>query len=278
MTFTAYRWAAVLAATSVNLILISCSGETGPQPGTPAFDFAAAKQTFAAGDYAKTLDNLDRVVSGDNEFAAKARPWLLVLTSGMARGYAELAERFENGARSNRTDPGSFRKNMNTYRKEAGRLSLHFAQVFGDFQKTKDDNVPLVFSYPTGSANPPVILTKIASGMIPSAADIEMAQKQNIERNVLLAACAAVGAPEDVAKTQGIFKAPDAKVARATFVTAMAAALFDESQLFSRQKLDDPEKMKIFCTRAQDALKTVPESKATKELGAKIDKTLKAKT
>lgn len=55
----------------------------------------------------------------------------------------------------------------------------------------------------------------------------------------------------------------------------MAAALFDQSQLFSRQKLDDPEKMKLFCMRAQEALKTVPESKTTKELNAKIDKALK---
>jgi len=50
------------------LILISCSGDSGPQPGTPAYDWAAAKQTFAAGDYAKTLDNLDRVVATENEF------------------------------------------------------------------------------------------------------------------------------------------------------------------------------------------------------------------
>jgi hypothetical protein len=56
----------------------------------------------------------------------------------------------------------------------------------------------------------------------------------------------------------------------------MATAMFDLSQLYSRQKLDDPEKFKTLCTRAQEALKTIPESKATKDLSAKIDKTLKA--
>ena len=276
MTAT-YRIAAMCAAISVNLILISCSGESGPQPGTPAFDWSAAKQTFAAADYAKTLDNLDKVTASDNEFTARARPWLLVLTSGMARGYTELADRYETGARANRADPATFRKNMSACRTQASQQALHFAEVFGAFLKGKDDSVPLAFPLPTGSAAPPLLLTRIATGILPSAADIDAAQKQNIDRTVLLAACAAAGAADDSAKAAEILKAPDAKVPRAVFVTAMANALFEQSQLYTRQKLDDPEKMKIFCTRAQEALKTVPESKETKDLNGKIEKAIKAK-
>ena len=276
MTARAYRMAAVLSAISVNLILISCSGDSGPQPGTPAFYWSAARETFGAGDYLKTIDNLDKIVAGENEFTARARPWLLVLTSGMSRGYGELADRFEAGARANKSDPSGFRRNTSTYRNQASRLSLRFAEVFGDFQKSKDDTVPLAFPYPTGSANPPLLLTKVASGISPTTADVEAAQKQNVVRGVLLAACAAAGAPDDPAKTQEILKAAGAKVPRAAFVTAMASALYDQSQLFSRQKLDDPEKMKILCSRAQEALKSIPESKETKELSGKIEKTLKA--
>jgi hypothetical protein len=265
-----------MAAISANIVLISCSGESGPQPGSPAFDWASAKQTFAAGDYQKTIDNLDRLSSGNNEYTARARPWLLVMESGMARGNMELADRFEAGARANKGDPTSFRRNVNTFRGQASTLALHFAQVFGEFQKSKDDSVPLAFAYPTGNTNPPMLLTRVATGIIPTTGDVAIAQKQNIERCVLLAACAAAGAADDPAKTQELLKAPDPKVSRAVFVTAMATALFDQSQLYTRQKLDDPEKMKILCQRAQEALKTIPESKATKDLNAKIEKTLKA--
>jgi hypothetical protein len=278
MTATTHRLAGLLALISANLILNSCSSDSAPQPGTPAFDWGAAKQTFAAGDYAKTLDNLDKVIATENEFTARARPWVLVLTSGMARGYMELGDRFEAGARANKADPGTFRRSMNLYRGQAGRMALHFAEVFGKFQGTKDDTIPLAFSYPTGNPAPPLVLTKVASGIIPTAADVETAEKQNIARAVLLSACSAAGATDDPAKTQEILKTPDAKVSRAVFVTAMANALFEQSQFYSRQKLDDPEKMKIFCTRAQDALKTVPESKESKDLGGKIEKTLKAKS
>ena len=55
----------------------------------------------------------------------------------------------------------------------------------------------------------------------------------------------------------------------------MAATLFDQAQLYGVQKLDDSGKLKIFCTRALDALKTVPETKQTKDLSTKITKSLK---
>src|SRR5437867_5048403 len=151
MSATAYRVAAVLAVFSTLLILSSCSGESGPQPGTPAFNWAAAKQTFAAGDYEKTVDNLDKIAASENEFTAKAQPWLMVLCSGMSRGYMELADRYEAGTRANKTDPTTFRRSTNNYRGQASRQALHFAQVFGNFQKTKPDNVPMAFGYPTGN-------------------------------------------------------------------------------------------------------------------------------
>ena len=274
MTATARRLGAVMAAISTSLILTSCGGESGPQPGTPAFDWGAARNLAAAGDNMKALDNLERIASGTNDYTARARPWLLVLAAGMARANSEVADRFEAGARANKTD-SSFRRNMSTYRSQASSLSLRFAQAFGDFQNTKDESVPLAFAYPSGSANPPLTMTRIAGGILPPIGEIDIAHKQNTERCILLTACAAAGAPDDPAKTQDIMKTPDPKVARAVFITAMAGLLFDQAQLYTRQKLDDPEKMKVLCARAQEALKTVPESKATKDLNAKIEKSLK---
>src|SRR6266481_6182850 len=82
-------------------VLISCSGDNAPQQGTPAFYWAAAKETFAAKDYVKTVQHLERLDAGDSEFTARARPWLLIMTSGMSRGYMDLADNFEAGSRTN---------------------------------------------------------------------------------------------------------------------------------------------------------------------------------
>ena len=257
------------------LMLVSCGDSNAPQAGTPAFYWAAAKETFAARDYDKTIAHLEKLNATDNEYTARARPWLLVLTSGMARGYVDLADNFEAGSRASKTNPTDFRRRTNTYRGQASRLSLEFVEVFDKLQKAKDDPVPIALPFPTGNAAPVMQLTKAAAGMMLQPGELEPAEKQAVQRGVLLAACQAAGAPDDPAKTQELLKAGSFSVPRAAFVTTMANILFEESQLYGNRQMDDPAKRKIFCDRALEALKTVPETKQTKELGSKIAKSLK---
>jgi hypothetical protein len=71
----------------------SCSSGPQPlQPGTPAFYWAAAKETYRAGDYPKTSENLQRILAGENEFTARARAWDTVISGGVAQAYIELAD------------------------------------------------------------------------------------------------------------------------------------------------------------------------------------------
>jgi len=274
MSAMANRRTAVLALLSANLILFSCSSSDAPQPGTPAFYWSAAKETFAAGDYQKTIEHLDHILSGQNEYVARAQPWMLILTSGMAHGYMDLADAFEAGGRANHTQTTAFHRLVNDYRGSASRLSLQFAETFGNFQ-SKDDSVPLAFPFPTGSPTEVALLTRVSNGAMPPASEVESAQKRTIERAVLLATCRAAGAPGDPAKAQDLLKSGAAKVPRATFVQAMATALFEQAQLYGHNKMDDPDKMKIFCSRAQDALKLLPASKQTDDLNKKIQSALK---
>lgn len=258
-------------------VLISCSGSSGPEPGTPAFYWAAAKETFGTKDYVKTVEHLEKLTATDNEYTARARPWLLVMTSGMAKGYMDLAENFDAGARANKADPTDFRRHTNTYREQADHLAVEFAEVFGKFEQGKDDPVLIAYPFPTGSAAPVMELTKAATGMLLTPTEVDSAEKRALARAVLLQACAAAGAPDDVAKAEDLLKAGMLQVARAAFVTTMAGTLFDESKLYGPRGLDNPDRVKLFCNRALDALKTVPETKDTKDLSTKIAKSLKAK-
>src|SRR5215475_6274858 len=134
------RWFAAIIAFGT---LISCSsGPAGPEKGTPAFYWQAAKETFVLGDNMKTLEHLDRLVAPDNEYSTKALPWLLVVNSGMAAGYAELADHYEIGARANKADPSLFRRYVGDYRTMAKQLSLQFADRFAKFGQLKGDTIP----------------------------------------------------------------------------------------------------------------------------------------
>jgi hypothetical protein len=276
MTTRAIRCAARCALVVVITVLISCSSETAPpKMGTPAFYWSAARETWAQGDYVKTEEHLDKLLAAPNEYTARALPWSLVLTSGMASGYRELAEHFANGARMNRSDPGSFRRLVSRYRALASRLAMQSAENFGKLGQIKDDSIALAFGFPKGTAAAVPVLTKVSNGIQLPAADLESAQARIVERGVILAACRAAGAPDDAARTESILKGGDAKVPRTTFLLAIAQELYSQSQLYTSDRMDEPQKIEIFCRRAQDALKDVPESKERKALDAKIQSALK---
>jgi hypothetical protein len=276
MFSTAKRSIALFAAIFAFLLSTSCSsGPTGPVMGTPAFYWDAAKVTFAAGDYAKTLEHLDKLLAGNNEYKDRALAWDLVLTAGMAGGYIDLAEGFDNGATAARATALEFRRQASNFRTYASRMALQQAERLDQFNKSKVESVAIPFGFPRGSAAEVPQLVKVAKGVMPLAADLEMLQKRCLERAVLLAVCDAVGAPKDTAKAQQILTGTDVKAPLASFQMAMASSLQRNSALYARDKLDQPDKANIMLQRAAEALKAVPESKETKALGTKIQDALK---
>ena len=274
MTDMANRRWALWALISVTLILLSCSGNTAPQPGTPAFYWAAAKETYAAGDYQKTVEHLGNILATQNDYVARAQPWMLVLTSGMAQGYTDLAEAYDAGGHANHVQAANFRRQVSSYRGAANTLALQFADTFSKFQ-SKDEFVTLAFAYPTGSPTEVLVLHKIYGGVWPGDTELETAQKRAIEHALLLATCRAAGAKDDPAKAQDLLKTGEGKVPRAAFVQSMASALYEASQMYAHNKLDRPDTMKTFCARAQEALKTLPASKESTDLDKKIQAAMK---
>jgi hypothetical protein len=73
MAVSASRRVALCGLIAVTSILLSCSGTTSAiQPGTPAFYWAGAKETYAAGDYQKTIEHLGNILSTQNDYVARA--------------------------------------------------------------------------------------------------------------------------------------------------------------------------------------------------------------
>jgi hypothetical protein len=268
---------ALFALISLSLLLVACStGPTPPQKGTPEFYWQAARETFTTADYLKTADHLDALGKTENQYTSKAHSWRLVLTSGMTKAFMELADNYEYGARINKANPTPFRKRVSDYRNMAGRLSLQFAETFRSFRQTHQEaEITLGFPFPTGSAGQVALLSKLGNGIFLSESEQATAQKRMLERWILIGVAKAVGTGEDTAKAQAMFQAGEVKVPRAVFMMAMSNALYEQSQLFTRMKLDRPDQMKLFANEALEALKGIPESKDTKALTAKIQAALK---
>jgi hypothetical protein len=271
--------ATIIPTATVILILtfcISCSsGPSGPAPGTPAFYWSTAKDNFSTGDLLKANDNLDRALKSA-DYKAQGLPWSLVLTSGLARGYRELAEAYEKGGEAAKRGSGQFRVQMGQYRRHARVASLQFVEKFREFQTSnKDEQVKLVFPFPSGSPSEPPMLAKVTGGSMPEETIMDNIQKAMLQRALIYEASSAAGSPDDPTKAQAQFKAGEVSVPRTQFILAMANALYAQSEIFRPKKLDEPDKLRLFAETALDALKPVPQNKDVKTLNEKIQKSMK---
>jgi hypothetical protein len=268
---------AFFAALSMLLLAFAC-GPSAPEKGTPAYFWAAAQETYAAGDYLKTLDHLDGILDSDSEYTARAVPWSLLLCSGLANGYTDLADHYQAGGKKNKAAPGNFFRFVGNYRSLANRLTLRFADNFAKHGDIKGDSVMVVFNFPPGSAEPVGQLDTVAAGNLLPASVADQTETRALQRGIILAMARAAGSPDDAAKAQEALKANHGKIPRNTYLMAMANALFDASELYSARQINDSEKQKILAQRALDVMKPLPESFETKDLGVKIRLALKEPT
>jgi hypothetical protein len=277
---SARRWiTGAFALSMVGLVAAATSCSSGPQPpqpGTPAFYWAAAKETYRAGDYVKTSENLQRILVNENEYSARARAWDAVISSGLAQGYMELADAWESGARSNRLNPTPFRKQVSTLRALASASAIQFTEdIHKVMEGNKDPKIMLAFAYPAGAPAVPVGLKKVAGGIPVQDSERDLLQAAMLQRGVLLSVCAAVGSRDDAAAAQGKLVAGDFLASRDVYLRAAAQSLSDESELFTGTKMDLPNRLKLLSEEALKVLGALPQSKETKALTDKIQARLK---
>jgi hypothetical protein len=112
-------------------------------------------------------------------------------------------------------------------------------------------------------------------GLVLQASEVEKVARETLQRGVIQVACQIAGSPKDLEKAKAVFSGAETQVPRAQFVLAIASSLYDISDLFTPTKLDEPDKLKLICDEALEALGTIPQSKERKDLTDKLQKQLK---
>jgi len=233
---------AVLTLSVFALTITLTSGSIAARAGLPEVSWSAARAAYAAGDYAATLEQLESLTDTPNEFRNRAVPWSMVLSAGLASGYIELADGYARGAHANKSNAALYHRKASEYRNLASPLVLQAARVADQLQQLPHGSVTLSFGRPRGSLAYSQALYKIAGGVAVTDEEAESAVPQTLDRNVLLIACAAAGAPNDSAKAAEILGHASTITPRGAFAGAMAAVLEKVGTLFSRNQLDLPDK------------------------------------
>jgi len=233
--------------------MTACSTSTPASSARADFYWSAARETYSLGDYEKTADHLEHLLADRNPYTDRAVPWYLTVTSGMAAGYMQLADRYTAGARAHKSAAPAFHSKAAAYRTMASQWAMRFAQNADLLKDVPLGPLHIAFALPKGSSAEPELLGQIASGIELQASDAEMAEIQTLQHAVLMAACQAVGARQDVAKAAEILSRVPIQEPRNIFGQAVADSLEAESALYSRNQLDDPTKLSALRDRAANA-------------------------
>jgi hypothetical protein len=270
-----------VVAALAGLTLASCgSGSSGPQTGTPAWYWQAAQETYANGDWEKTLAHLEQVAKGDTENKEQAALWRAVLATGLARGYMELGNTLADVVKDEPSLADDFTVRIQDYRRNARRHAISFTESIGALRKIAEaqPTVKLQFPFPSGSANEAPALVSLKEGEKVPATQIDAAVDLTLKRGLLLQATQMAGARSDVAKAQGQFQAGAAEVPRLVFLQALGKSLYDISALFSNDQLHEPKIQKVMldsalqCLAPALAAEDAQIKQQTEEIKKEIDK------
>jgi hypothetical protein len=269
-SITSAAIAALLAAILLILSTTACNTANKPappKPGTVAYSWISAEESYRQKNYQRTNEHLARLVSAQSEYRDRARLWSLIVSSGVASGYRELADAYENGARLNRAQLYDYRDRMGKARRAANQAAMMFVESFHQYLAAgKEAPLAFEFAFPQGKTAEPLQLTKLNKGITLQAADHEVLEREIVERAVVRTASQVVGGVDDLEKARTQFKQPS----RELFLKTMAQSLYENADLYNPRKLDEPRRLHILCKEALEAVALLPDSKDRKQLESKI--------
>jgi hypothetical protein len=177
--------------------LRSCSGHTTARKEPLSSTGAPPRKTHAAGDYMNRADHLDHLIDNQNEHTARASPPSLAINSGIAAGYMEVTDSSPASARVNKADALAFLRKAADYRTMDSALVLRFAPPADKNEPIAAGRRPARFLAVKMAPRP----SRPSDTGSPAACRFQLPTKRplrapNIPCSVLLAVCAAAGAPK----------------------------------------------------------------------------------
>lgn len=268
------------------LTLASCgSGSSGPQAGSPAWYWQAAQETYASGDFEKSVAHLEQVAKSEGENKDQAALWRATLSAGLARGYMELGNTLSEVMKEDKSLAGDFTVRVQDFRRNARRHAISFTESIGALRKIAEAQpaVKLQFPFPAGSANEAPALVSLREGEKVPPPQIDAAVDYTLKRGLMVQAAHMAGAGKDVAKGQAQFASGAAEVPRLVLLQALGRSLYDVSALFGNEQLHEPKIQKVMldsalqcltpALEAEDAQLKQQAEEIKKEIDKQADKT-----
>jgi len=264
----------LIAVTVLALGLVSCGGTQGPakpQPGTPAFIWENAQTLIKKGNFVEASNQLDKLTGKDGEFRDRAEVLQIVIATGIAHGEMDWAEVWEEGSKSARERHLDFKRSASTVRATAHQMVMRAAEITHKrLAALKDSDLALPAILPAISTELPIEAQRVKKGvaLLPSEQAPALVSMQ--QRGVLKSFMEFTGAGKDADKARDLLAKGDFKMAKDTFLLAIARQYTDLADIYAPKKLDQSGQVVMLCTEADAALALAAPSADVKAQQKKI--------
>jgi len=214
------------------------------------------EQFLAQGDIDGSLQQVEVLLAEDPQ-RAKAAAWKALLLAGKARGFFELAEAYESGARENHAQVSAFQRASSTYRSRSRAASLALAEVATAAGEYFDrvDTIQLDFPVPPGSISPSPIVRSLEMGRWSPDSQLAAAEDYTIRRAVVLTVCESSRGARDLETAAEIGTHVPA-ISRPRLLATVGKVLYQQADLFAKTRLNDPGKRELLLDLSKELLET----------------------
>lgn len=264
----------LIAVTALALGLVSCGGPQGPekpQPGTPAFIWANAQELVKKGSFVDASNQLDKLTGKDGEFRDRAEALQIVIATGIAHGEMDWANVWEFGSDYAREKHSDFKRSASTVRATAQQMVMRAAEITHKRAKAlKDTDLALPAVLPALSAELPIEAQRVKKGvaLLPAEQAPALAKMQQL--GVMKSFMEFTGAGKDADKARDLLSKGDFKMAKDTFLLAIAEQYTDLADIYGPKKLDQSGQVVMLCAEADAALALAAPSADVKAQQKKI--------
>ena len=264
-------------------ILASCGGGADRNKpklmrNTPEFAYNEAKEAMSAIKIEKAISLTNEVMSKypNSVQAQRARILRVVLLTGLAHGYGDLADAYVTGFENGGKNAGKLRSAAFDFYRKKKNAVLSFSESCDYMIQNYSDKADYVLEcdFPSKEAPMNRLIEEVKKGNLLDSEQLKIAEEQELREGVLVSLSTFLGAKGDRNQARKLLEEGSKPLDPAEFFVRAGRIFLDDQQLFGRKMLNEVQYYRLFFQKAQECLdlaQKILKDKPIKETQAAAD-------
>jgi hypothetical protein len=245
------------------LILASCGGGTDSKKpkllrNTPEFAYNEAKEAMSAIKIEKAISLTNDVMTRfpNSVQAQRARLLRIVLLTGLAHGYGDLADAYITGFEKGGKNAGQFRSTGFDFYRKKKNAALGFNDSCDYMIQNYSDKADYLLDcdFPSKEASMNRLIEEVKKGNLLNSEQLKIAEEQELREGVLVSLATYLGTENDRNKARKLLEEGSRPLDPAEFFVRSGRIFLEDQKLFGRKILNEIQYYRLFFQKAQECL------------------------